>query len=103
MENKDCKYEKGKVVEMWETGDSECDAYSERYECGGVYNRNYMDVIGSRDHDCFWECVGCKYKALEGADAKSRADDVVFVDGVAGSGKGYSAYEKISSAADEEK
>jgi hypothetical protein len=57
-----CNLEKGKVVEKWQTGDSECNAYSERYECGGVYNNNYMDIVGCRDHDCFWDCKECKHK-----------------------------------------
>lgn len=55
---KDC--DKGAVINTWETGDDECDAYSEEYECGGIYNHNYMDVLGCRDHDCFWDCRGCK-------------------------------------------
>lgn len=49
----------GKIVETWNTGDDECNSYSERYECGAVYNNNYMDVVGNRDHDCFWSCNGC--------------------------------------------
>ena len=53
-----CK--KGKKVREWETGDTECNAYSVEYECGGIYNHNYMDVIGNRDHDCFWDCRGCR-------------------------------------------
>lgn len=52
---------KGKVVRQWETGDAECNAYSEEYECGAVYNHNYMDVVGCRDHDCFWDCRGCRF------------------------------------------
>lgn len=50
---------KGKKIREWETGDTECNAYSEEYECGAVYNNNYMDIIGCRDHDCFWDCRGC--------------------------------------------
>lgn len=41
------------------TGDEECEAYSKRYECGAVYNNNYLDVVGNRDHDCFWDCSEC--------------------------------------------
>ena len=54
-----CK--KGNKVREWYTGDAECNAYSEMYECGGIYHHNYMDVVGNRDHDCFWDCRGCKY------------------------------------------
>lgn len=60
-----CSFYKGKVVRRWETGDAECNAYSEEYECGGVYNHNYMDVIGNRDHDCFWRCDKCQYQNAE--------------------------------------
>lgn len=56
-----CNRNKGKVVDEWSTGDEECNAYSEKYECGGVYNNNYGDVVGNRDHDCFWNCSNCKY------------------------------------------
>lgn len=52
--------DKGIVVKQWETGDTECRAYSEEYECGAVYNNNYMDVVGNREHECFWECGGCR-------------------------------------------
>ena len=58
----ECGYDKGKVIKQWLTGDDECNAYSEEYECGGVYNNNFMDVVGNRDHDCFWNCVKCKYE-----------------------------------------
>lgn len=51
----------GVITEKWETGDTECNAYSVRYECGGIYHHNYMDIVGCRDHDCFWDCRGCKY------------------------------------------
>lgn len=51
---------KGKVVKEWLTGDSECNAYSQEYECGGVYNNNFMDIVGNREHDCFWDCRLCK-------------------------------------------
>lgn len=47
-------------IDSWETGDSECNAESFRYSCGAVYHHNYMDVLGSRDHDCFWDCTSCK-------------------------------------------
>lgn len=50
---------KGKKIREWETGDTECNAYSEEYECGGIYHHNYMDVVGNRDHDCFWDCQYC--------------------------------------------
>lgn len=30
-------------------------AYSEKYECGAIYNNNYMDIVGKRDLDCFWD------------------------------------------------
>lgn len=56
----ECKEKKGKVVESWMTGDDECNAESKRYECGGVYHHNYMDVVGCRDHDSFWDCSECK-------------------------------------------
>lgn len=58
----DCKENKGKIAEQWNTGDDECDAISVRYECGGIYNNNFMDVIGNRDHECFWDCSECKRK-----------------------------------------
>ena len=63
---KPCNFETGKVVEEWMTGDIECDASSERYECGGIYNHNYMDRVGFRDHDCFWDCRDCKNKENKG-------------------------------------
>lgn len=50
---------KGEVVREWETGDTECNAYSVMYECGGIYHHNYMDVVGNRDHACFWDCQYC--------------------------------------------
>ena len=55
-----CKEEKGMIVKTWMTGDEECDAESTEFECGGIYHHNYMDVVGNRDHDCFWDCTGCK-------------------------------------------
>ena len=55
-----CPEDKGAVVDHWTTGDDECDAESTLYACGGVYHHNYMDVIGCRDHDCFWDCSECK-------------------------------------------
>lgn len=55
-----CKEPNGKVVETTLTGDIECDAYDYEYECGAIYHHNYMDVLGSRDHDCFWDCSQCK-------------------------------------------
>lgn len=42
--------------------DDECNAVSEQYECGGVYHHNYMDILGCRSHDYFWDCSSCKYK-----------------------------------------
>ena len=51
---------KGKQIREWETGDAECNAYSVEYECGAIYNHNYMDIVGCRDHDCFWDCSECK-------------------------------------------
>lgn len=56
------KCNKGKVVETWETGDQECNAYSERYKCGGVYHNNFGDVVGCRTHDCWWDCSKCRKK-----------------------------------------
>lgn len=49
-------------IASWETGDSECNAVSTEYECGGVFHQNYMDTVGNRDHDCFWDCRNCKRK-----------------------------------------
>lgn len=65
-----CTFSKGKVVREWLTGDYECNAVSTEYQCGGVYNNNYMDILGNRDHDCFWDCSDCKYQksADEGAN-----------------------------------
>lgn len=62
MKCEDCKHETGEAIRRWYTGDEECNAYSEEYECGGVYNNNFMDVLGNRDHDCYWDCSKCKYK-----------------------------------------
>ena len=50
------------VVDSWLTDDDECNAVSEQYECGGVYHHNYMDILGCRNHDYFWDCSSCKYK-----------------------------------------
>lgn len=55
-----CKRNKGKIINRWLAGDDECDAEARVYECGGVYYNNYMDVVGCRDHDCFWDCSECK-------------------------------------------
>lgn len=60
-----CSFRKGKIIREWATGDDECNACSKEYECGGVYNHNYMDVVGNRDHDCFWNCSKCKYQNTE--------------------------------------
>lgn len=57
----ECAHDKGRVTKEWMTGDDECDAVSRRYSCGGVYHHNYMDVVGNRDHDCFWDCSECRY------------------------------------------
>lgn len=62
-DGENCPYDKGEIVECWLTGDDECDAESTRYECGGISHHNYMDVIGCRDHDCFWDCKDCKYES----------------------------------------
>lgn len=62
MQGQECDRDKGKIVNEWSTGDDECNAYSVKYECGGIYNNNYGDVVGNRDHDCFWNCSNCKYK-----------------------------------------
>ena len=62
MIENNCGYNKGNVVDMWTTGDDECNAYSKEYECGGIYHNNYMDIVGNRDHDCFWDCDKCKYR-----------------------------------------
>ena len=55
-----------KEVRTWSTGDDECNAYSTEYDCGAVYNNNYMDIVGNRDHDCFWDCSGCVCKDRKG-------------------------------------
>ena len=57
-----CPHNKGSIVREWETGDTECNAYSEEYSCGGIYHNNYMDIVGCRDNDCIWDCRNCKYK-----------------------------------------
>lgn len=61
-EDKPCEFDTGAVIEEWETGDSECNAYSLRFACGGIYHNNYMDIVGCRDHDCFWDCGNCIHK-----------------------------------------
>ena len=53
------------MVEWWATGDDECNAYSVEYACGAIYNNNFMDIVGNRDHDCFWDCSKCVYKDEE--------------------------------------
>lgn len=65
VDGENCPFDKGSVVNEWLTGDDECNAYSVEYECGGIYNNNYMDVVGNRDHDCFWNCSKCKYQRNE--------------------------------------
>lgn len=57
----------GKAADWWYTGDIDCGAVSTRYECGGVYNRNFMDTADSREHDCFWDCDNCRYSGEEDA------------------------------------
>ncbi len=59
---KPCNHDMGNVIAEWMTGDDECNAYSQEYECGGIYHNNYMDIVGNRDHDCFYDCKNCKYK-----------------------------------------
>lgn len=61
MDGENCKFSKGRIISEWTTGDEECNAYSYEYECGGIYHNNYMDILGSRDHDCFWDCKECKF------------------------------------------
>lgn len=48
-----------KIVRESLTGDDECNAYDYEYDCGAIYHQNYMDVVGNRDHDCFWDCRHC--------------------------------------------
>lgn len=62
MNNHSCDCDTGAAVDWWYTGDIDCDAVSTKYECGGVYNKNFMDVKGSREHDCFWDCENCRYR-----------------------------------------
>lgn len=62
IDGKNCSFEKGAVIERWYTGDGECNDYSVKYQCGGIYNNNYMDSVGFKDHDCFWQCSNCKYQ-----------------------------------------
>lgn len=47
------------VVSTTATGDDECNAYDYEYDCGAVYHHNYLDIVGNRDHDCWWDCSGC--------------------------------------------
>lgn len=63
IDGEKCAFDKGKVIDKYLTGDDECNAYTTEYECGGIYNHNYMDVVGVRDHDCFWQCSNCKYQS----------------------------------------
>ena len=58
----DCDMLSNTVVKTWLTGDDECNAESTQYECGAVYNHNFGDRLGFRDHDCFWDCDGCLKK-----------------------------------------
>ena len=59
MDGKTCG-QVGKQIKTWPTGDAECNAYSVEYDCGGVYHNNYLDIVGNRDFDCFWDCSKCK-------------------------------------------
>lgn len=62
--NKDgtCKRElRGEIVDSFYTGDPECNSRTYVFECGGVYNKNYMDKVGREEHLCFWNCKGCKW------------------------------------------
>lgn len=45
IDGESCTFSRGKPVKEWLTGDSECDSLSVEYECGGVYNHNYMDMF----------------------------------------------------------
>lgn len=65
VDGETCTFDKGRLITKELTGDEECDAYTYVYECGGRYDKNYMDVVGSRDHDCFWHCGDCKYQQNE--------------------------------------
>ena len=47
---------KGKEVSIDQTGDDECNAYDTTYECGGTWHNNFMDIVGNRTHDCWWDC-----------------------------------------------
>ena len=60
-----CSTRSTKIIRTWMTGDDECNAYSEEYACGLVYHNNYMDVVGNRDHNCFWTCRNCKFRNVE--------------------------------------
>ncbi len=63
VDGETCTFKKGREVDRYYTGDDECNAYTTVYECGGEYAHNYMDVVGCRDHDCFWDCSNCKYQS----------------------------------------
>lgn len=65
MESRECDRELGSEIRRWATGDDECNAYSVEYACGAVYNNNFMDIVGNRDHDCFWDCSKCVYTGEE--------------------------------------
>lgn len=56
----DCGHRPEGLVRTTLTGDDECNAYDYEYECGAIYHQNYMDIVGNRDHDCFWDCSRCK-------------------------------------------
>ena len=54
--------QRGDLVNIFYTGDEECDAISYEFKCGGIYHKNYMDRLSDekQDHLCFWNCKGCK-------------------------------------------
>lgn len=55
-----CNQDKGKIVETFCTGNKDANAFSNVYECGGIYNNNFGDVMGNKTFDCFWDCSQCK-------------------------------------------
>ena len=71
IDGENCTFFKGKAIDEWLTGDDECDAVSTEYECGGIYHHNYMDIVGCRGHDCFWNCSNCKYQKSESKGANN--------------------------------
>ena len=63
--------DKGGLVDVEQTGDDECNAYDYTYACGGIWHNNYMDILGDRTHDCWWDCSRCKKHRKE---VKKNAD-----------------------------